>query len=113
MKIRAAVLNAPNQPFAIEELDLDPPRAGEVLVKIAACGVCHSDWHVATGDTPQPMPVASTNTAAGLCSSTCSSTRLATCIRSEMRNFTAGIERAWDASSTRGRCRRSHPSAST
>ena len=43
MKIRAVVLHAPRQPFAIEELELDGPRRGEVLVKLAACGVCHSD----------------------------------------------------------------------
>lgn len=56
MKIKAAILFEPNRQFYIRELDLEPPRTGEVLVKIAACGVCHSDWHVATGDTKQPMP---------------------------------------------------------
>jgi S-(hydroxymethyl)glutathione dehydrogenase/alcohol dehydrogenase len=66
MRIRAAVLNAPNQPFTIEELELDPPRAGEVLVKLAACGVCHSDWHVATGDTKHPMPVVTGHEGAGV-----------------------------------------------
>jgi NDMA-dependent alcohol dehydrogenase len=66
MKIRAAVLNAPKQPFVIEELELDPPRAGEVLIKLAACGVCHSDWHVATGDTKHPMPVVAGHEGAGV-----------------------------------------------
>ncbi|MBC8107693.1 MAG: Zn-dependent alcohol dehydrogenase [Anaerolineae bacterium] len=66
MKIRAAVLNEPKQPFVIEELDLDPPRAGEVLIKLAACGVCHSDWHVATGDTKHPFPVVTGHEGAGV-----------------------------------------------
>ena len=66
MKIRAAVLNETRQPFVIEELDLDPPRAGEVLVRLAACGVCHSDWHVATGATPHPLPVVTGHEGAGV-----------------------------------------------
>lgn len=65
-KIRAAVLNAPKQPFVIEELDLDEPRRGELRVKLAACGVCHSDWHVASGDTKHPMPVVAGHEGAGV-----------------------------------------------
>lgn len=57
MKVKAALLNAPRQPFAIETLDLDSPGAGEVLVKLAASGVCHSDYHLVTGDTQHPLPV--------------------------------------------------------
>lgn len=57
IQIRAAVLEAANTPFRIETLTLDEPKAGEVRVKLAACGVCHSDWHVATGATKQPFPV--------------------------------------------------------
>jgi S-(hydroxymethyl)glutathione dehydrogenase / alcohol dehydrogenase len=56
MQIQAALLTEPNRHFLIETLELAAPRAGEVLVKIAASGVCHSDWHVATGDTKHPMP---------------------------------------------------------
>lgn len=66
MKIRAAVLNAANEPFQIETLDLETPRAGEVLVKIAAVGVCHSDWHLATGATKHPMPVVPGHEGAGV-----------------------------------------------
>jgi NDMA-dependent alcohol dehydrogenase len=66
MKIRAAVLDAPNQPFLVQELDLDEPRRGEVLVKLAACGVCHSDWHLASGDTKHPMPVVAGHEGAGV-----------------------------------------------
>lgn len=57
MKTRAVILRKTNQPLTIEEVDLAAPRSGEVLVKIRAAGVCHSDWHLATGDTPHPLPV--------------------------------------------------------
>ena len=43
MKIKAAVLYERNTPLIVEEIDLDPPADGEVLVKIAGSGVCHSD----------------------------------------------------------------------
>lgn len=66
MKIRAALLTAPNKPFRIETLDLAEPRAGEVLVRISAVGVCHSDWHVACGATKHPMPVVAGHEAAGV-----------------------------------------------
>jgi len=66
MKTRAAVLYQPNSPLVIETLELDPPRRGEVLVKIAATGVCHSDWHLATGATSHPMPVVVGHEGAGI-----------------------------------------------
>ncbi|MEA2734725.1 MAG: alcohol dehydrogenase [Humisphaera sp.] len=66
MKIRAAVLTAPNEPFRIEQLDLDDPHAGEVLVKVKAVGVCHSDWHLVTGATAHPMPVVPGHEGAGV-----------------------------------------------
>jgi len=66
MQIQAAVLVAPNMPFRIETITLDEPRAGEVLVKLAACGVCHSDWHVVTGATKQPLPVICGHEGAGI-----------------------------------------------
>jgi S-(hydroxymethyl)glutathione dehydrogenase/alcohol dehydrogenase len=66
MKIKAAVLTAPNEPFRIEELDLAEPRAGEVLVKIKAVGVCHSDWHLVTGATKHPMPLVPGHEGAGV-----------------------------------------------
>ena len=50
MRIRAAVLRHPSQPVEVEEVELDPPRAGEVLVRVAAAGVCHSDVRYADGD---------------------------------------------------------------
>ncbi|MGD2156317.1 MAG: Zn-dependent alcohol dehydrogenase [Anaerolineales bacterium] len=56
MKTNAAVLYKPNTPLRVETIDLQPPRAGEILVKIAASGVCHSDWHVISGATHYPTP---------------------------------------------------------
>src|SRR5687768_7293705 len=66
MKVSAALLTAPNEPFRIEQLDLDDPRAGEVLVRVAAVGVCHSDWHLVTGATKHPMPVVPGHEGAGV-----------------------------------------------
>ncbi len=57
MKVKAAVFYEVGVPFQIEELDLAEPRHGEVLVKVAAAGVCHSDWHLMTGATKHPLPV--------------------------------------------------------
>jgi S-(hydroxymethyl)glutathione dehydrogenase/alcohol dehydrogenase len=52
MKIRAAVLEEFGQPLNITELDLAEPRAGEALVRLAACGVCHTDMYTASGVDP-------------------------------------------------------------
>ena len=52
MKIRAAVLEEFGKPLVVQELDLAPPKAGEVLVKIQACGVCHTDLYTASGVDP-------------------------------------------------------------
>ena len=52
MKIRAAVLEQFGQPLNVTELDLAEPRAGEVLVRLAACGVCHTDMYTASGVDP-------------------------------------------------------------
>ncbi|MBS1861026.1 MAG: alcohol dehydrogenase catalytic domain-containing protein [Actinobacteria bacterium] len=52
MKIRAAVLEEFGQPLAVQEVDLAEPRAGEVLVRLAACGVCHTDMYTASGADP-------------------------------------------------------------
>lgn len=66
MKVKATVFYEPHTPFKIETLDLEPPRAGEVLVKIAAVGVCHSDWHLMTGATKHPVPVVPGHEGAGV-----------------------------------------------
>jgi S-(hydroxymethyl)glutathione dehydrogenase/alcohol dehydrogenase len=66
MKIQAALITAPHQPLQIETLDLAPPQAGEVLVRLVACGVCHSDWHLVTGATKHPLPVVPGHEGAGI-----------------------------------------------
>lgn len=66
MQIKAALLTAPKTPFSIETLTLNSPKAGEVLVKIVACGVCHSDYHLVTGTTLHPMPVVCGHEGAGV-----------------------------------------------
>ena len=52
MKIRAAVLEEFGQPLVVQEVELAEPRAGEVLVRLAACGVCHTDLYTASGADP-------------------------------------------------------------
>ena len=74
MKIRAAVLDemgasapyAQSKPLKIETIELDPPGPGEILVKIAAAGLCHSDLSVIEGNRPRPMPMALGHEAAGV-----------------------------------------------
>ena len=66
MKVKAAVFYEPGVPFAVETLDLAPPRAGEVLVRVAAAGVCHSDWHLMTGATRHATPVVPGHEGAGV-----------------------------------------------
>ena len=73
MKIRAAVIcemekprpYAVSLPLAIEELDLDPPGEGEILVRIRAAGLCHSDLSTINGDRPRQMPMVLGHEAAG------------------------------------------------
>src|SRR4051794_36102916 len=52
MKIRAAVLEEFAQPLVVQDVQLDGPGAGEVLVRLAACGVCHTDLYTASGADP-------------------------------------------------------------
>ena len=74
MKIKAAVLEtmgaaypyAVSRPLRIDEVDLAPPGPDEVLIKIAAAGLCHSDLSVINGDRPRPMPMALGHEAAGV-----------------------------------------------
>jgi S-(hydroxymethyl)glutathione dehydrogenase / alcohol dehydrogenase len=57
MRIRAALFTAPNRPLEVGELELDPPRREEVLVRIAASGICRSDLSYVDGKWPVPMPM--------------------------------------------------------
>lgn len=53
MKTRAAVAWKAGAPLTIEELDLEGPRAGEVLVEVKATGICHTDWYTLSGADPE------------------------------------------------------------
>jgi S-(hydroxymethyl)glutathione dehydrogenase/alcohol dehydrogenase len=55
MKTRAAVAWQAGQPLTIEELDLDGPRAGEVLVEVKATGICHTDYYTLSGADPEGL----------------------------------------------------------
>ena len=74
MKIRAAVLDrmgvappyATSKPLAIRTVELDPPGPDEVLIKVAAAGLCHSDLSVINGDRPRPVPMALGHEASGI-----------------------------------------------
>ncbi len=55
MKVRAAVAWKPNAPLSIEEVDLEAPKAGEVLVRIVATGVCHTDAYTLSGVDPEGL----------------------------------------------------------
>ena len=66
MQMQAAILSEPNGRFRVETVDLGPPQAGEVLVKIAVGGVCRSDWRVAIGTAPKPMPIVAGHEGAGI-----------------------------------------------
>ncbi len=52
MKTKGAILWNVNEPWSVEEIEIDDPREGEVQVQLAASGLCHSDHHLFTGDSP-------------------------------------------------------------
>ena len=66
MRTRAAVLRGIGKDWEITELDLDPPKAGEVLVRFTAAGLCHSDDHLRTGDVPVRFPIVGGHEGAGV-----------------------------------------------
>ena len=74
MRMRAAVLRtagwkppfAESRPFEVTEVDLAGPGAGEVLVRVAAAGLCHSDLSAVTGDRPRRLPAVAGHEAAGV-----------------------------------------------
>ena len=73
MKTRAAVLREmgaqrpfkDSQPPKIEDVELDAPGHGEILVRVRAAGLCHSDLSVIDGNRPRPLPMALGHEAAG------------------------------------------------
>jgi len=65
-EVRGAVIEAAGRPTAVETLLLDDPRPGEVLVRMTASGVCHSDLHVRDGDWDRPGPIVLGHEGAGV-----------------------------------------------
>ena len=57
MRAKAVICREVNKPVVVETIEVAPPRAGEVMVKLAACGVCHSDLSATNGTIPFPPPV--------------------------------------------------------
>ena len=66
MKTNAAVIYEPGKRLEIEELDLDGPRAGEVLIRYTYAGLCHSDLHIIKGDARPRVPMVLGHEGAGI-----------------------------------------------
>ncbi|MGA2835652.1 MAG: NDMA-dependent alcohol dehydrogenase [Acidimicrobiales bacterium] len=66
MKTEAAIVWAAGEPWSVEEIELDPPKTGEVLVRLAASGMCHSDEHVRSGDLGGAYPTIGGHEGAGV-----------------------------------------------
>src|SRR3954467_1735293 len=63
---RAVLCREHNKPVTVEQIKLDPPKRGEVTVKLGACGVCHSDLSAITGTIPLPLPLVLGHEGAGV-----------------------------------------------
>jgi S-(hydroxymethyl)glutathione dehydrogenase/alcohol dehydrogenase len=66
VQTEAAVLWQRHGEWSVEPIELDPPKEGEVLIRLAASGMCHSDEHLVTGDMPVPLPVIGGHEGAGV-----------------------------------------------
>ena len=66
MKTKAAVLRGTGTDWEVTELDLDPPRANEVLIRYVAAGLCHSDEHLRNGDLVPRFPIVGGHEGAGI-----------------------------------------------
>jgi S-(hydroxymethyl)glutathione dehydrogenase / alcohol dehydrogenase len=66
VRTRAAIFRSPEQPLETVVIDLEPPRAGEVLVRMAAIGICGSDLHVVRGEWRRPTPMVLGHEGAGI-----------------------------------------------
>ena len=64
--MKAAILREINRPLLVTDVDIDPPRQGEVMVRMVAGGVCHSDLHAIHGDLAAPLPVVPGHEGAGI-----------------------------------------------
>ena len=66
MQTRAAVLHAVGKPLVVERVDLAPLRSHDVLVRIRASGLCHTDLEVMRGSLPLPLPIVLGHEGAGV-----------------------------------------------
>ena len=66
MKMQAAVLWGPGEDWSVEDVELDGPQEGEVLIRYEASGLCHSDDHARTGDMPIAVPTVGGHEGAGV-----------------------------------------------
>jgi alcohol dehydrogenase (nicotinoprotein) len=66
MKTRAAIIREPGKPWELAELELDEPRDGEVRIRFAVSGMCHSDEHIRTGDSVGRLPMVGGHEGAGV-----------------------------------------------
>jgi len=66
MKTRTAVIYGPGEPIRVEEIELDPPKDHEVQVRLVAAGICHSDYHIISGELPSYLPLALGHEGAGI-----------------------------------------------
>jgi S-(hydroxymethyl)glutathione dehydrogenase / alcohol dehydrogenase len=66
MKFRAAVLHSPGERLKIEEVELAPLKPGDVLVRLRASGLCHTDLEVILGSLAYPMPIVLGHEGAGV-----------------------------------------------
>lgn len=65
--MRAALLETPGEPIQVrDDVEIQDPQAGQVLVRVAHCGLCHSDLSIADGTFPSPLPIALGHEAAGV-----------------------------------------------
>jgi S-(hydroxymethyl)glutathione dehydrogenase / alcohol dehydrogenase len=64
--MKAAILHTPGQPLSIEDVVMSKPGPREVLIRTAACGLCHSDLHFIEGSYPHPLPAIPGHEAAGI-----------------------------------------------
>ena len=66
MKTKGAICWGPGEPWTIEELDMGEPVAGEVRIRLASAGMCHSDEHLRAGDAPAQFPLLGGHEGAGV-----------------------------------------------
>lgn len=103
MKVNAAVVNEVNGPYVFEELELQEIAHDEVVVKLVASGICHSDEAIRVGDAEFPLPVVPGHEGAGIIEE----------IGSSVKNFAVGdqVVMAYNSCGTCQSCRTGHPSS--